>query len=128
MFGDTKTLDFASDTKGLAPRAILDLLKIMAEDCVNYSVIVSVFDIYIDEIKDLAITYANEQKKSKDGVVTGVEAGIRHLGLKKTIKVVETTRGDTEIQGISKVHIKGETDVTSLMKSAVKLVQTLVRD
>jgi len=37
------------------------------------------------------------------------------------LKIVDTTKGDTEIQGISKVNIKGETDLIEVMKSAVML-------
>jgi len=36
----------------------------MAENCVSYNIILSIFDIYIDQIKDLAVTYLKNQNKS----------------------------------------------------------------
>lgn len=64
IFGNTKEADLMSKNRGIAPRAILDLLKIMAADCINCDIVISIFEIYVDEIRDLGTQYVEEQKKS----------------------------------------------------------------
>ena len=63
MFGDLIAESLLNPSKGLASRAVLDLLKILAADGSNLELHASIFQVYVDQIKDLAILFINEQKK-----------------------------------------------------------------
>lgn len=45
---------------------------------------------------------------------------------KKVLKIIGAGSGDTEINDISKIRIKGETDVAAILKSAVLAILSIV--
>ena len=58
MFGDIKN---NKSDKGIAPRAIIDTLKLL--DTEKYNLELSMFEIYSNKIKDLTTLHTGESKK-----------------------------------------------------------------
>jgi len=64
-FGDQKTgASMLTSGKGIAQNAVLELLKTMAFETMNYEIYASVIEIYVDQIRDLGALYVEEQKRA----------------------------------------------------------------
>ena len=64
LFGKGKPETGSSLTKGIVPRAIVDIIKMMQNENINYNIFVSLYEVYVDIIRDLAVMGTDDQKKS----------------------------------------------------------------
>ena len=54
-----------SPKKGIVQRAVLDLFKTIAADGLNYEIYASFYEVYIDQVRDLAKLFVEEQSKQR---------------------------------------------------------------
>ena len=67
IFGEEAKDDpLLSPNKGVLKRFVLDLFKKMAEESLSYEVYASFFEVYIDQIRDLAKLFVEEQNKQSN--------------------------------------------------------------
>jgi hypothetical protein len=52
--------------KGLVQQALVDTLKLIAIENLHYKLFASMYEIYVEQIKDLGVQVAEEQKKSSN--------------------------------------------------------------
>jgi len=108
--GKTFTMDGADDNPGVNLRALRQLFK-MAEDrapMFEYSIKVSIFEIYNEEIRDLIASAATDKKTDKNAKKDG-DYKVRHL-----------PDGSVEVLGLTWVPVTTDADVVRLSTIAKK--------
>lgn len=129
MLGKEEPLHKNSSNKGLIQRTTTDLLKKINSMNVGYDIYASFFEIYIEQIRDLAKVYGDEQKKpninnieSENLSLVDKEEKKASLGAKGAgLQIYNSNENDTEIKNLSKIRIKNEIDLNSMLKSCVSI-------
>jgi len=126
IFGDE-----SEPVKGILHKTVNDIFKAVAEEGKDLDVNVSFFEIYMEQIRDLAanfqpkhsifLTFSHffiemgspkEEDKSRPG--TGLRIGRNST---KVLEMLENLAGDGDIKNLNKIKIRNEADVNAVLKS-----------
>ncbi len=138
LFGDMKNLNKPlTPDKGIVQRALLDLFKIIASDGLRFDIYASLFEVYVEQIRDLARLFVDEHNKQakvpdsptrrrkaeeeKAGRSPGGKPALLRMS-SKGLEVVDAFGGDTEIKELSKIRVKSEGDIAAIIQSGVCLL------
>eukprot|EP00831_Metopus_contortus_P042308 TRINITY_DN3345_c0_g3_i2.p1 TRINITY_DN3345_c0_g3~~TRINITY_DN3345_c0_g3_i2.p1 ORF type:complete len:394 (+),score=83.76 TRINITY_DN3345_c0_g3_i2:173-1354(+) len=88
------------------------------------------FEIYVDEVRDLAKLFAEEQGEARGrGLSSTEELEIKQMSFHRQstfgTDIYETGEGDAEIKGMSRVYLKSENDVLALLRSGFGIRRSL---
>ena len=112
--GKTYTIFGKEDAsgKGIAHRAVAELLKILSTEALGCEVSISFYEVYVDQIRDL-IAPPEEQKIRSGG-------GVGTKSSSNKIEFYDSLAGETEVNNMTKAKIKSEADLAAVIRSGVR--------
>ncbi len=98
----------------------------MATDGTRCDIFASFFEVYVDQIRDLAKLFVDERNRQRRPSIASPREEAKksprsilaRMG-SKGLEVVEMVGGDTEIRDLSKIRIKSEGDIAAVIQSGV---------